>query len=750
MRTLLMWVIVVCLAVAAWAEAGDGLTLPVDARFINGTGQLPLIGNTFKAPGFTSQGYIEACENAGPSVFFIGINSSEIPLTIRCSYKTTHAGPLTRITFGARNAGKGTPDETVVAPWEFYVSDPMPLTVKAGDLLYLRTFVKLEADTQIGCGTVSCSLRRPDNRWAFGNIIGDDRTLDPEIEKEFKPTNDLLYVPFLLAGTGVRRDAPFVVGLGDSLSVQLSRDTENGWFGNLLREVPHCNTAIGGDALGNVLDTDGKIRGRTNKVRFAILRYATDVINFYGHNDLGNGCPLERMIALEKALCARPEITYARKWRCTLTPFTHNKAGVDVKALTEADQTPDKYAPVIVAFNKAVRAEAAKYGYDGVLEFGGAMATGLDSMFWKPGMAADGTHFERLQGRAMFGPEIARILPQLRHVPEVSAAELAIFPQDANVPGDLPEGGVRYWATPFTPIPCHGCYVTVVAKKGEVEVWTNSWGDPGAAQRQLIVQRGATLATLGAPAPVCDGTLITDVPDPAAAGTPAPKRGYTRTALYYDAKVGYVMLCCVASDYLPGSVPLLPALLTSKTGAPGTWTYAGKLSGDPATEAAARRIWSDGGSLVRLDTGKWRVYLNGFGPALAALESDTLAGPWRFLRDAKGEIRELLPAFKGGCFPTILRVGPKEWHCWITDKWPPQSIWHFYSEDGLAWRPNGRQPEITRALVEGHGIKCLRPTLDPDGKHIIGLLSVWTRQADGSREWQVHTSRMPVGPPPAK
>jgi hypothetical protein len=336
--------------------------------------------------------------------------------------------------------------------------------------------------------------------------------------------------------------------------------------------------------------------------------------------------------------------------------------------------------------------------------------------------------------------------------------ELKLFPLDARLPGNPPVGGVRYWTEPFQPLPCEGCYVSVIHRKvrggSRYELWQNTWGEPGAAERQIVVGRGPALDRLAPPATILDGRSITDVPDPAAPATSGPKRGFTRPYMAYYPDCGYVLLACVASDYLPGAVPLLPAILTSKSGEAGRWTYHGKLTGDPATEAAARKIWSDGGSIVRLDKHRWRIYCNGFGPSLTALESNGLAGPWRFLREPSGGLRELLPHFRaatgGGCFPYILRVAKDEWHCWITDKWPPQSIWHYYSRDGLSWEPYGQQPEITRALVNGRGIKCLRAYVDPDGKSIVGLLSVWTPGPDGTKRWQLHTSRLPVGPPPGK
>lgn len=398
------------------------LALPKDAKFINGTGQLPIVSAEFSAPGFTSQGYIEVAESAGPLIYFIGLNASEATLTIRNSYKTAYNTPLMRITYALRNTAQDlvcSSEETVVKPWQFYISDPMPLTVKTGDMLYLRTYIPLKENTRIGCGIISGSNPRPDNRWAYGNIIGaDDRTLDPDLEASFKPTSDLLPVPFLLAGNGVRADAPFVVVIGDSLTFQLQKDKDNGWFSHGFYTLPHCNLAIGGDNLNNMIDADGNIRDRLNQVRFAILRHATDVINFYGHNDLGNGFPLDAMLNLEKKLCARLEIATARKWRATLTPFTHNAKGVDVQKLTEADQTPDKTSPVIMQFNKELRANFAQYGYTGLLDFGAAMATGPDSLFWKPGLAPDGTHFDRLAGFKAVWPEIEKVLPIISSAPK--------------------------------------------------------------------------------------------------------------------------------------------------------------------------------------------------------------------------------------------------------------------------------------------------------------------------------------------
>jgi hypothetical protein len=337
----------------------------------------------------------------------------------------------------------------------------------------------------------------------------------------------------------------------------------------------------------------------------------------------------------------------------------------------------------------------------------------------------------------------------------LKAEEKQMFPHDEELPGNPPESGIRYWSE-FQPLPYAGAYVSVIIRNNvepkRYELWQNTWGEKGAESRQIVVRKGADLKSLGEPEVVFDGTIIEDVPDPKNPETLAPGRGFTRPAVMYDPQQGYVMLVCVAPDYLPGSVPLLPAILVSKTGQKGDWKYLGTLKGDPQKEAEKRKIWSDCGSIVRLDDWRWRIYLNGYGPVVSALESESLEGPWAFLRDDEGNIRELLTEFprdkrRGGCFPTVLRVADNEWHLWITDKWPPQTIWHFFSDDGLSWRRYGDQPEITRAAFDGRGIKCLRAYYEPAEQRVFGLLSVRGILPDGNTAWILHFGELAPGPP---
>ncbi|MBN1558522.1 MAG: hypothetical protein JW951_10310 [Lentisphaerae bacterium] len=329
---------------------------------------------------------------------------------------------------------------------------------------------------------------------------------------------------------------------------------------------------------------------------------------------------------------------------------------------------------------------------------------------------------------------------------------------DRVVAGDPPASGLRHWAEPFRELPYEvehqgNSYLSVThPPSGGIELWANAWGPDHATNRTIFVRRGPAIDRLTSTEILFDGTLIDDVYALDGSGELAPTRGFTRPCMYYAPEDGYVLLCCVCPDYLPGRTYLLPALVVSESGRPGTWRYLGMLKGEPETEAerireeTRRPPRSDGGTLVKLNDGTWRIYLNGFSPTVAALEADALEGPWRFVRDGGGAIRELLPDFPcNGIFPFVLRAAPGAWHLWLTDTWPPQSIWHYASRDGLAWSRFGAQPEITRAAVAGRGIKCLRAYVAPETGSLVGLLAVWGRRRDGACGWLNYMSRMEKG-----
>jgi len=321
---------------------------------------------------------------------------------------------------------------------------------------------------------------------------------------------------------------------------------------------------------------------------------------------------------------------------------------------------------------------------------------------------------------------------------------------------------VRYWKTPFQSGDVLGAYVSVTVRDGMIEFWRGcplgdlNDDDQSNKTESLVVRRGKSLDTLVDPEVVLAmRDLIDDVPRLDSQPGLAPGRAFTRTFIMYDPEAGYVGLVCSHPEYRGHY--LHPAIITSPTGGPGTWRYLGKLKGEPADEAQRRKVWSDGGSILRLADGTWRIYLNGYGDqqsCVVALQADKLDGEWKFLKDDAGRILSLTPYIPSagghsvGPFPNVLRVSPTEWHMWISDRWPPDAIWHFYSADGLKWQLYARQPEIIRRDNEDN-IKCLRAFLSPDGKSIVGMLSVMSHlKFEESGRWRTHWSTMPVGPPP--
>jgi hypothetical protein len=156
-------------------------------------------------------------------------------------------------------------------------------------------------------------------------------------------------------------------------------------------------------------------------------------------------------------------------------------------------------------------------------------------------------------------------------------------PTPRAVAGDPPASGLRHWAEPFNKLAYEveelgNSYLSVtLPPSGEVELWANEWGPDSSANRTIFVRRGPAIDKLSSKEIMFDGTLIDDVYALDGSGDLAPTRGFTRPYMTYTPEDGYVLLCCVCPDYLPGRTYLLPALVASKTGKPGTWRYLGML-----------------------------------------------------------------------------------------------------------------------------------------------------------------------------
>lgn len=290
----------------------------------------------------------------------------------------------------------------------------------------------------------------------------------------------------------------------------------------------------------------------------------------------------------------------------------------------------------------------------------------------------------------------------------------------------LPSTGITQTWSSFEPTPLTGAYVSLTWKHSnqqQIELWREARAIEAIPWRRLVVEHGLDLDQLSPHETVFSAELVSDLA--------SPNRHFSRSTVNHHPGVGYTALVCVTKAYRPGEYPLLPALFFSASGAADTWRYLGQLRGEPAAAAAQDYIWSDGGAVFRLGDGRWRIYLNGYGRNLTAVESKTLAGEWYFLRNAEGSIRELAadlsgrnPRGDGYAFPSVVRRSDTEWHAWLSDRWPPESIWHLRSNDGLDWHLVGKQAEITTTDTRGKRFKNLRVSVTASGK-LLGLLSVW-------------------------
>lgn len=322
-------------------------------------------------------------------------------------------------------------------------------------------------------------------------------------------------------------------------------------------------------------------------------------------------------------------------------------------------------------------------------------------------------------------------------------------------PRQLEAGGFHHWQPAVRRLPLFACYQTVIVRPGHLEYWNGLSTATEDDTDALAVWRGTDLAQLEeGPIRVLRTASIHDVMDPEDPEKLWPKPEFQRMSVTAVDGLGHVALVCVTPFYQPGKVGLEPALALIPELKEDGGRYLGKLTGEPATIAKTKRVWSDGGSIFCLADGTWRIYLNGYGPTLAILEADRLEGLWRFRRDEDGEIREFAGVYnqgiaprKGSCFPTVLRVSENEWHLWLSDRWPPKEIWHLWSRDGLSWELYGKQPELTRAAFGDREFKCIRCHYDPARDEIVGLVSVWT-DLMGEDDWyMLHEVRMPAGPP---
>lgn len=313
---------------------------------------------------------------------------------------------------------------------------------------------------------------------------------------------------------------------------------------------------------------------------------------------------------------------------------------------------------------------------------------------------------------------------------------------------NLPENGFRHWK-PFEKTPIRYDYVTGSCQDNRITYYMSCSDFKKPRKKTIMIsfppggERNLRKIKV-----LFSSKLITDINDPSNPQKPANLIQMARTSMHYDPENGYVSMQSLfpgkASDYPKRS--LIPGIFSSPSGKPDTWKYHGKLKGEPSDYEKdmknKKKRWIGEGSIVPVGENRWRIYLGGYGVPLAVAQSDSLDGPWRFLKDRRGNIKNIIDKpWKGnGCFPYVLKVSENEYHVWITEKWPTGPVWHYTSENGLDFKPYGLQPEITLSAVQAQGIKGIRAFLCPDKNVIYGLIPF----SKGSG-WEIYQSAIPTG-----
>ncbi len=183
-----------------------------------------------------------------------------------------------------------------------------------------------------------------------------------------------------------------------------------------------------------------------------------------------------------------------------------------------------------------------------------------------------------------------------------------------------------------------------------------------------------------------------------------------------------LVLASIGPTYDGGRSELYPALFLSANGIDG-WRHLGPPAGEPMAwlteqRQAGRRIRCEGGGIVQLPDGRLRMYNQNLGARLAILEADRPEGPWRFVRDEHGQMRNAVDGLAGGwLFPQVTAIGDHGFLLTGGNTWPPTAIHGAISTDGYRFvAPGGDEDSIV----------IFRPQwLCPDAKHAKTLRVAW-------------------------
>jgi len=279
----------------------------------------------------------------------------------------------------------------------------------------------------------------------------------------------------------------------------------------------------------------------------------------------------------------------------------------------------------------------------------------------------------------------------------------------------------------------HGAYTSCTDAEGQLVAWNNTryQGLKGGISRFQ-----GDWNTMKEGNVVIENSIINDLFD--SENALHEDRFFTRPVVVFSKRENrYYAIAHVAKGYPPEDARVYPCFLSSEKGNPDTWYYHGMLKGEVWDEfgPSGKTVWGSGMGFVINDeaqaeinhekpaSNRFLFYTDGYGKSLSLLYSSS-GEQWFFARDEAGEIRELAPSSLHSqhlIFPAVVKT-PRYFHCWVTDGWPPNGIWHLYSEDGLNWTVWGdsEEPKIPR----NPRYKNMNVYYDPVEDVIHGLLSV--------------------------
>ncbi|GEM_PF-3172714 len=240
-------------------------------------------------------------------------------------------------------------------------------------------------------------------------------------------------------------------------------------------------------------------------------------------------------------------------------------------------------------------------------------------------------------------------------------------------------------------------YVSISQSEGSMLLW---FGARFKGLDSLVRLEGPDLSSLKRVAPQFDTRMVNDYGRDLD-GVPHPI--LSRTTGHRLADGTEVVQASIGPRYTGGGSELCPVLFVRVKG--GEWKYLGIPEGDPERFVSA--VWEkgatvrcEGGGLVQLPGGQLRLYNHGMmdpervrekvkgkrassGQILIA-ESETLEGPWTFLRDDQKQVIDIT---KGSglpwLFPHVQPLGEHGVMLTGADQWPPKAVYAAYSRDGV-------------------------------------------------------------------